>query len=65
MMALLELIFNLPKNDRNIKFTTIAEVTDLPLDNVEHLLMKAMSLNLIRGKMDEVKFINFLLIKTG
>ena len=65
MMALLELIFNLPKNDRNIKFATIAEVTDLPLDNVEHLLMKAMSLNLIRGKMDEVKFISFLLIKTG
>ena len=56
MMALLEHIFNLPKNDRLINFQTVSEVTNLPLQSVELILMKAMSLNLIKGLIDQVSF---------
>ncbi|KAJ7742491.1 hypothetical protein DFH07DRAFT_836612, partial [Mycena maculata] len=34
--------------------STIAEETRLPLDEVEHLVMKALSLKLIRGSLDQV-----------
>jgi len=37
-----------------MSFSTIAEETRLPIAEVEHLVMKALSLNLIRGSMDQV-----------
>lgn len=55
LMALLEMIFNLPKNDRNITFATISNTTQLAVENVEILLMRAMSLNLIKGLINQVK----------
>lgn len=54
IMALLELIFSLPKNDRNIQFSKISGVTGLDLDLVELLIMRAMSLGLIKGTVDEI-----------
>ena len=54
IMALLELIFNRPKNDRNVTFETIAKVTGLPLHEVEPLVIKAMSKTLIKGSIDQV-----------
>jgi len=50
VMALLELIFNLQKNERLINFSEISEVSNIDLNDVEMLLMKAMSLKLIKGK---------------
>jgi len=53
-MALLELIFRLPKNKRCISFEQIKEATLLNVNEVEMLLMKAMSLDLIKGQINQV-----------
>eukprot|EP00744_Colponema_vietnamica_P005271 GILI01007737.1.p1 GENE.GILI01007737.1~~GILI01007737.1.p1 ORF type:complete len:385 (-),score=103.46 GILI01007737.1:110-1264(-) len=55
ILALVELVFNRPKGDRTLSFQVIAEATELPLDQVELLVMKAMSLGIIRGVIDEVE----------
>lgn len=47
-------LFETPSHDRNIPFAAIADRTRLPLDQVEWLAMRAMSLELIKGSMDEV-----------
>ena len=52
--ALIELIFQRNADERQIPFADIAEGTGLPLDQVEHLLIKALSLKLVRGVIDEV-----------
>ncbi|KAF7295172.1 Saccharopine dehydrogenase [Mycena indigotica] len=54
LMALIESVFKRAANDRTMSFQTIAEETRLPLDEVEHLVMKALSLKLIRGSLDQV-----------
>lgn len=41
-MALIESVFKRNANDRSMSFQTIAEETRLPLNEVEHLLMKAL-----------------------
>jgi len=41
--------------DRDMSFADIATATRLPLDQVELLVMRALSLKLIRGVMDQVK----------
>lgn len=43
-MALIESVFKRPANDRTMSFQTIAEETRLPVDEVEHLVMKALRL---------------------
>lgn len=53
-MALIESVFKRGAYDRTMSFQTIAEETRLPLEEVEHLLMKALSLKLIRGSLDQV-----------
>nr|GAT57585.1 predicted protein [Mycena chlorophos] len=54
LMALIESVFKRAANDRTMSFQTIATETRLPLDEVEHLVMKALSLKLIRGSLDQV-----------
>jgi len=54
LMALIESVFKRNRDNRIMKFQTIAEETRLPLDEVEHLVMKALSLKLIRGSIDQV-----------
>ncbi|KZV72320.1 hypothetical protein PENSPDRAFT_663848 [Peniophora sp. CONT] len=54
LMALIESVFRRPSSQRALTFTTIAEETRLALDDVEHLLMKALALKLIRGEIDQV-----------
>mmetsp|Transcript_30998 Transcript_30998/g.50152 ORF Transcript_30998/g.50152 Transcript_30998/m.50152 type:complete len:378 (+) Transcript_30998:66-1199(+) len=54
ILCLMELIFRRPSDNRNIPFQVIADETRLPLNEVEILVMKAMSLKLIRGVIDEV-----------
>lgn len=54
IIAFLEMIFALGKDERSISFTKIAEVCQIDASDVELLVMKAMSLDLIRGTIDEV-----------
>ncbi|KAI9435847.1 hypothetical protein H4582DRAFT_1817338 [Lactarius indigo] len=54
LMALIESVFARGAYDRTMSFQTISEETRLPLDEVEHLIMKALSLKLIRGSIDQV-----------
>ncbi|KZT50891.1 PCI-domain-containing protein [Calocera cornea HHB12733] len=57
LMALIETVFQRKgrqDKERPIGFQTIAEETRLPQDEVEHLVMKALSLKLIRGTLDQV-----------
>lgn len=42
LMALIESVFKRNSYDRTMTFQTIAEETRLPLDEVEHLVMKAL-----------------------
>jgi len=57
LMALIELVSQRMGSSSESKlftFQTIAEETRLPSEEVEHLIMKALSLKLIRGTLDEV-----------
>lgn len=42
LMALIESVFKRSANDRTMTFQTIAEETRLAIDEVEHLIMKAL-----------------------
>lgn len=42
-MALIESVFKRPTSDRVLPFSIIAKETKLPSDEVEHLVMKALS----------------------
>jgi len=54
ILALMELVFNRSSEERTIPFPEIATATKLKVDEVELLVMKALSLKLIRGTIDEV-----------
>lgn len=54
ILCLMELIFNLPAEQRKIPLAAIAERTKLTVDGVEFLLMKTLSLHLIEGVIDQV-----------
>ncbi|QRW01967.1 26S proteasome regulatory subunit rpn9 [Ceratobasidium sp. AG-Ba] len=57
LMALIESVFKrmgTGSAGKTMSFQTIAEETRLPQDEVEHLVMKALSLKLIQGTLDQV-----------
>ena len=55
LMTLIEIVFKRSKESRgHMSFTEIANETRIPLDEVEHLVMKALSLGLIKGHIDQV-----------
>lgn len=54
MSALTEAVFKRPPHDRALNFDTITKETGVELDEVEYLLMKALSLGLIRGSIDQI-----------
>ncbi|KAI8097699.1 uncharacterized protein BX664DRAFT_293380 [Halteromyces radiatus] len=54
LMSLIEAVFRRSGDNRVIPFSEIASETRLPVDEVEHLVMKALSLNLLRGSIDQV-----------
>mgnify|MGYP000861513534 CR=1 FL=1 len=54
ILAFLELLFNCKKDERCLSFNTIAEHCLVQPNEVEMLVMKAMSLELVRGSIDEV-----------
>ncbi|PFH49278.1 hypothetical protein AMATHDRAFT_63479 [Amanita thiersii Skay4041] len=55
LMALIESVFKRSADNRTMSFQMIGEETRLPIDEVEHLVMKALSLKLIRGSIDQVE----------
>jgi len=60
ILSLIELVFNRPSGHRRLKFDEIAHNCDVPLNQVELLVMKALSLGLLRGTIDEVdQVVNF------
>nr|KIR46678.1 26S proteasome regulatory subunit N9 [Cryptococcus bacillisporus CA1280] len=56
LMALIQTVFARPRDgsSRLMTFQSIGEATRLPVHEVEHLIMKALSLGLIRGSLDQV-----------
>lgn len=56
LMTLVESVFKRSKEERGrLRFDSIAKETRVKLDEVEHLVMKALSLGLLKGKLDEVE----------
>jgi hypothetical protein len=54
-MALIETVFRRSKDERGkLNFDTISKDTRVPSEDVEHLIMKALSLGLLKGSIDEV-----------
>ncbi|CAO1632193.1 unnamed protein product [Sympodiomycopsis kandeliae] len=53
LMALVESVSKREARQRSLSFQTIASETKLPVDEVEHLCMKALSLGLIKGNLDQ------------
>lgn len=54
LAALTETVFRRPPHDRAMSFSTIAQETKVRPDEIEHLIMKALSLGLLRGSIDQV-----------
>jgi len=55
ILSLLQIIFHLPAEHREISLSDIAAKTKLNTDGVEYLLMKALSVHLIEGIIDQVE----------
>nr|CAB3265239.1 26S proteasome non-ATPase regulatory subunit 13-like [Phallusia mammillata] len=55
LLCLMEMTFARPANNRHLQFEEIATKTGIPLTEVEILVMKAMSLGLVRGTIDQVE----------
>lgn len=54
LLCLMEMTFKRPSKDRKLTFQEIAKETKLPIDEVELLVMKALSLGLVKGSIDQV-----------
>lgn len=54
LAALTEAVFRRPPHDRAMTFDTIAAETKVRPEEIEHLIMKALSLGLLRGTIDQV-----------
>jgi len=54
IIAFLNMIFHCGKDDRCISFAKVSETCLVEVSDVEFLLMKAMSLELVKGNIDEV-----------
>ncbi|PVV01176.1 hypothetical protein BB560_004416, partial [Smittium megazygosporum] len=64
LMALVEIVFKKQgsgdKNDQSIPFEVLASDIKVAVSDIEHLVMMALSLRLIDGKIDEIsKCVNF------
>lgn len=54
LTALIEAVFKRPTSNRTLSFEIITQEAHLVSDEVEHLVMKALSLGLLKGFIDEV-----------
>lgn len=55
LLALVNMIFERPSNERTLGFGDIAIRTKMSIDQVEMMVMRALSLGLIKGTMDQVE----------
>lgn len=53
LLALIEAVFKRPTQDRVLPFSVISKEAQVPIDEVEHLVMKALALKLIKGSLDQ------------
>ncbi|KAG6212249.1 hypothetical protein E4U50_001991 [Claviceps purpurea] len=60
LAALTEAVFRRPPHDRAMTFTIIEQETKVRQNEIEHLFMKALSLGLIRGTIDQVDQIAYV-----
>lgn len=54
LLAVMELAGRKPPTERSLPFGEVAAETRLPVDQVEWVLMRAFSLGLLRGQIDQV-----------
>ncbi|KAI1903951.1 hypothetical protein AGOR_G00000690 [Albula goreensis] len=54
LLCVMEMTFTRPANHRQLTFHEIAQSAKIPVDEVELLVMKALSVGLIKGNIDEV-----------
>eukprot|EP00555_Chaetoceros_dichaeta_P003620 CAMPEP_0198250326 /NCGR_PEP_ID=MMETSP1447-20131203/1558_1 /TAXON_ID=420782 /ORGANISM="Chaetoceros dichaeta, Strain CCMP1751" /LENGTH=434 /DNA_ID=CAMNT_0043935139 /DNA_START=122 /DNA_END=1426 /DNA_ORIENTATION=+ len=54
LLALVNMVFERDSHDRTLKFEDIATRIQMPTDQVELFIMRALSLGLIKGSMDQV-----------
>ncbi|KAK1517260.1 PCI domain-containing protein [Colletotrichum paranaense] len=54
LASLTEAVFRRPPHDRAMSFADIAQETKVRPNEIEHLIMKALSLGLLRGNIDQV-----------
>uniref|UniRef100_A0AAY4BT59 26S proteasome non-ATPase regulatory subunit 13 n=1 Tax=Denticeps clupeoides TaxID=299321 RepID=A0AAY4BT59_9TELE len=54
LLCVMEMTFSRPANNRQLTFHEIAQSAKIPVNEVELLVMKALSVGLIKGNIDEV-----------
>eukprot|EP00529_Nitzschia_sp_RCC80_P022899 CAMPEP_0113449882 /NCGR_PEP_ID=MMETSP0014_2-20120614/5536_1 /TAXON_ID=2857 /ORGANISM="Nitzschia sp." /LENGTH=478 /DNA_ID=CAMNT_0000341189 /DNA_START=87 /DNA_END=1523 /DNA_ORIENTATION=+ /assembly_acc=CAM_ASM_000159 len=54
LLGLVELVFSKPASDRNLTFVEVSTALGIPLDQVELVIMRAFSVKLMEGMMDQV-----------
>lgn len=54
LLALVKMIFERPSSERTVDFATIAQVLEIPMEQVEWVIMRAFSVKLMEGSMDQV-----------
>lgn len=54
LLSLLNMVFERPSAERTLEFSDIADRISVPVEQVEWVIMRALSLGLIRGSMDQV-----------
>jgi len=55
LLGLVELVFAKPASERTLTFAEIAEGLEIPVEQVEWVIMRAFSVKLMEGTMDEVE----------
>merc|ERR1712232_1325666 len=55
LIALVNMVFERPSAERTLYFTDIAERISVPLEQVEWVIMRALSLGLIKGVLDQAQ----------
>jgi 26S proteasome regulatory subunit N9 len=54
ILALMELVFSRRSDNRNLTFVEVSQACQVPVDQVELVVMKALSLELVKGTIDQV-----------
>lgn len=54
LLCLMEMAFTRPANNKQLTFDEVAAKTKLPEDEVELLVMRALSLGLVKGSIDQI-----------